>query len=71
MCVPKWILIAWPKIPQMPQNLSVQFVCPSPKVLDINEKKASSGVRSPWVKSKKVGRMMYYVLVKVKFFEVL
>ena len=23
---------------QMPQNLSAQFVCPSPKVLDFNEK---------------------------------
>ena len=45
--VPKWVLIVWPKIFQMPQNLSVQFVCPSPKVLDFNEKKASLGVRSP------------------------
>ena len=24
---------------QMPQNLSVQFLCPSPKVLDFNEKR--------------------------------
>jgi hypothetical protein len=37
--VPKWVLIVWPKIPQMSQNLSDQFVCPSPKVLDFNEKK--------------------------------
>ena len=36
--VPKWVLIVWPEIPQMPQNLSTQFVCPSPKVLDFNEK---------------------------------
>ena len=28
---------------QMPQNLSAQIVCPSPKVLDFNEKKASLG----------------------------
>ena len=28
-----------PKIPQMPKNLSAQFVCPSPKVLDFNEKR--------------------------------
>ena len=35
------------KIPQMPQNLSAQFVFPSCKVLDFNEKKASLGVRSP------------------------
>ena len=34
--VPKWVLIVWPKIPQMRQNLSAQFVCPSPKVLDFN-----------------------------------
>ena len=39
LTVPKWVLIVWPKIPQMPQNLSAQFVCPSPKVLDINEKR--------------------------------
>ena len=39
LTVPKWVLIVWPKIPQMPQNLSAQFVCPSPKVLDFNEKR--------------------------------
>ena len=27
------------KIPQMPQNLSTQFVSPSPKALDFNEKR--------------------------------
>ena len=32
--MPKWVLIDWPKIPQMPQNLPV---CPSPLVLDFNE----------------------------------
>ena len=37
----KWVLINKPKIPQMPQNISAQFVCSSPKVLDFNEKKAS------------------------------
>jgi hypothetical protein len=36
---PKWVLIVQPKIPQMLQNLSVQFVCPSPQVLDFNEKR--------------------------------
>ena len=35
----KWELIVWPKIPQMPQNLSAQFVCPSPNDLDFNEKR--------------------------------
>ena len=38
LTVPKWVLTVWPKkIPQMPQNLSAQFVCPSPNVLDFNE----------------------------------
>ena len=36
---PKRVLIVQPKIPQMLQNLSAQFVCPSPKVLDFNEKR--------------------------------
>ena len=47
LIVPKWVLIDWPKIPQLSQNLSAQFVFPSPKVLDFNEKKASFGVGSP------------------------
>ena len=38
LTVPKWVLIVWPKIHQMPQNLSAQFVFPSPKFLDFNEK---------------------------------
>ena len=38
LTVLKWVLIVCPKIPQMSQNLSVQFVCPSPKHLDFNEK---------------------------------
>ena len=37
--IPKWVLIFWPKIPQMPQNLFAHFVCPGPKVLDFNEKR--------------------------------
>jgi hypothetical protein len=39
LTVPKWELIVWLKIPQMPENLSAQFVCQSPKVLDFNEKR--------------------------------
>jgi hypothetical protein len=39
LTVPKWVLIIWSKIPQMPKNLSVQFVCPSKKVLDFNKKR--------------------------------
>ena len=39
LTVPKWVLIVRPKIPQMPQNLSAQFVSSCPKVLDFNEKR--------------------------------
>ena len=39
LIVPKWVLIVQPKIPQIPQNLSAQFVCPSPNFLDFNEKR--------------------------------
>jgi hypothetical protein len=34
LIVPKWVLIVRPKIPQMPQKMSAQNVCPSPKVRD-------------------------------------
>ena len=44
--VPKWVVIGWPKIPQMPQNLSAQFVCPSPKVWDFNEKRLHENQRT-------------------------
>ena len=39
LTVRQWVLIVWTKIPQMPLNSSAQFVCPSPKVLDFNEKR--------------------------------
>ena len=39
LTVPKWVLVNQPKILQMPQNLSAQIVCPSPKVWDFNEKR--------------------------------
>ena len=39
LTVPKWMLINRPEIPQMPQNLSAQIVCPSPKVWDFYEKR--------------------------------
>ena len=39
LTVPKWVLINRPKISKMPQNLSAQIVCPSPKVWDFDEKK--------------------------------
>ena len=41
MDMQKWVLIVWPEITQMPQSLSSQFICQSPKVLDFNEKNAS------------------------------
>ena len=37
LTVPTWVLINWPKIPQMPRNLSAQIVCPYPK--DFDEKR--------------------------------
>ena len=39
LTVPKWALINWQKILQMPQNLSAEIVCPSPKVWDFDEKR--------------------------------
>ena len=39
LTVPKWVLINWPKISQMAQNLSAQIVCPSRKVWDFDEKR--------------------------------
>ena len=39
LIVSKWVLINRPKIPQMPQDLFVQIVCPSPKFWDFNEKR--------------------------------
>ena len=39
LTVPKWVLINQPKIPQMPQNLSAQIVCPSPIIWDFDEKR--------------------------------
>ena len=39
LTVPKWVLINLPKFPQMPQNVSAQIVCPSPKVWDFYEKR--------------------------------
>jgi hypothetical protein len=32
LTVPKWVLIVWPKMPKMLQNLSFKFVCPSSKM---------------------------------------
>ena len=61
LTVPKWVLIVWPKIPQMPNKLSVQFVCPSPKVLDFNEKRASLGVHSPWLLSYHTERKNFFL----------
>ena len=36
LTVPKWMLINWRKIPQMPQNLFAKIVCPRPKVWDFD-----------------------------------
>ena len=39
LTVPKWVLINWPIIRQIPQNLSGQIVCPRQKVWDFDEKR--------------------------------
>ena len=39
LTVPKWVLINWLNVHQMPQKLFAQFACPSPKVLDFNQKR--------------------------------
>ena len=39
LTVPKWVLMNWPKIPQMTQNLSAQIVYPNPKVWDFDGKR--------------------------------
>ena len=38
LTVSKWVLKNRPKIPQIPQNVSAQIVCPSTKVLDFAKK---------------------------------
>ena len=49
LTAPKWALIVWLKIPYMPQNLSDQFVFPSSKVWDFNEKGFIGHIRSPCI----------------------
>ena len=39
LTVSKWVLINCPKKTKMPQKLSAQIVCPSPKVWDFDEKR--------------------------------
>ena len=53
LTVPKWMQMVWLKTPQMSQNLSAQFVCPSPKVWDFNEKMLHwASVVRVWVHTK-------------------
>ena len=56
LIVPKRVLINQLNIPQMPQNLYAQFVCPSSKVLDFNEKKLH------W----KWARVLFYLTVVIR-----
>ena len=62
LTVPKWVLIVPSK---MPQNLSAQFVCPSPKVLDFNAKRLhwTSVVRG-WIFS--VQRFLSYSVAQFR-----
>ena len=57
---PKWVLIVWLKIPQMPQNLSAQFVCLSPTVWVFNEKR----LYWAFVVSAKVGTKYQVFLIR-------
>ena len=64
LTVPKWVMIVWLKIPQMPQNLSAQFVCPSPKVWDFDEK------RLHWASVVRVvdrNLVNYFLMIILKF----
>ena len=54
LTVLKWVLINRPKIPQMPQNLSAQIVCSSPKVWYFDEK------RLHWVSVVRATRQLCY-----------
>ena len=51
LTVRKWVMINRTKVPRMPQNISVQIFCPSPKSLVFWWKKASLGVRSSFLHS--------------------
>jgi hypothetical protein len=64
LTLPKWVLIVWQKIPQMPQNLSAQFVWPSPKVLDFNDKRLhwASVLRACTYLNSKRFRNFYFVM---------
>jgi len=35
MDIAKIVLIVWPELPQMPEKIPAQFVCPSPKVSNL------------------------------------
>ena len=39
LTVPKWVQIVQPKIPQMPQNLSAQFVSQAQKIWILMKKR--------------------------------
>ena len=56
----KIVLIARLKIPQVPQNILVQFVCPNLKVWDFWNKKVSLGVRSPCTTWLKMGWISFW-----------
>ena len=51
LAVPKWVLIVWPKIPQMPPKIS-------PQKFRIFERKLSLGVRSPYTYLKFYGALL-------------
>ena len=68
LTVPKSLLIVWPKIPQMSPNLSAQFVCPSPKVWDFDEKKLLwASIVRVFLQYAKSIRIAIFTMVEMKF----
>ena len=69
LTVPKWMLIVCLKIPKMAQNLSAQFVCPRPKVLDFNEKRLHwAYVRGPWSRGQTMDAQFRLYPTKPKYY---
>ena len=59
LTAPKWVLINWPRLPPMPQNLSAQIVCVGPKVWDFDEK--------GWVSVVRVQNVLLLPKIKLEF----
>jgi hypothetical protein len=56
LTAPKCVLTNPPQITQIPQNLSAQIICPSPKVWDFDEKKLH------WTSEVRVNKYLVFML---------